>query len=289
MLWFQTKPRALEIRYIVLTQGVPLKIQGTLGMQGDAASVDSEVAAMKLDLNSAGPHALPGPLANPYFQTSDASLSPIFLVARLAGYAFADVKGLIERAKQARNRGVVVLDQRDDLLESDGDLWLLRTANRLPKQRVVLDQSAKVLRGVTNVIGYASWGSNDIARSRDLGGIRDLGFKFLPGAIVTEYVSSNGRTFAEPPADWRISDYRRPFTRFAGTPQSLSADFVRQGATGVSGNVYEPYLHLTPRPEILFPAYVLQGRTLGEAYWMSIPAVSWMSIVIGDPLCVLKP
>ena len=72
------------------------------------------------------------------------------------------------------------------------------------------------------------------------------------------------------------------------SPQSLSADYVRQGATAVTGHVFEPYLANTPRPQILFPSYILEGVTLAEACYRAIPALSWQNIVIGDPLCRLE-
>jgi uncharacterized protein (TIGR03790 family) len=69
----------------------------------------------------------------------------------------------------------------------------------------------------------------------------------------------------------------------------LTADYIHDGATGASGHVYEPYLQMTPRPNILLPAYY-HGRNLAESYYLSIPILSWMNIVIGDPLCRLgKP
>ena len=112
---------------------------------------------------------------------------------------------------------------------------------------------------------------------------RHLGFRWLPGAIMTEYVSTNGRTFAHPPDSWNIG------TNFAGSPQSLTADYIHDGVTGASGHVYEPYLQFTPRPNILLPAYY-HGRNLAESYYLAIPNLSWMNIVVGDPLCSLgKP
>ena len=75
---------------------------------------------------------------------------------------------------------------------------------------------------------------------------------------------------------------------FFGSPQSLTADYIHDGATGASGHVYEPFLGYTPRPNILLPAYY-RGRNLAESYYLSIPALSWMNIVIGDPLCKLGP
>jgi len=48
--------------------------------------------------------------------------------------------------------------------------------------------------------------------------------------------------------------------------------------------VSEPFLDATIRPDILFPAYVA-GFNLAEAFYLAMPAVSWQTIVIGDPLC----
>jgi uncharacterized protein (TIGR03790 family) len=114
-----------------------------------------------------------------------------------------------------------------------------------------------------------------------------LGFRWLPGAIATEFVSTNGRTFKRPPDDWNIGNWKDPSRFFAGSPQSLTADFLDEGATGASGHVYEPYLALTPRPDFLLPAY-LNGRNLAESFYLAIPALSWQNIVVGDPLCRLK-
>ncbi len=273
-----------RILVLVTTSGVPLKISGSFGMTGDAASVDSELAALYQDLKGR-PHQITGPLANPYFG-KDVPFRhpqfPIYLVARLTGYNFSDTRAMIDRAFQARNRGVFVLDLKDHDL-SDGNSWLKTASNFLPAGRVVLDESTTVIRGTRDVLGYASWGSNDPQRKD-----RNLGFTFLPGALVTEYVSTDGRTFREPPASWTLGDWKGRATHFAGSPQSLSADFIRQGATGVSGHVYEPFLGFTPRPQILFPNY-LAGLTLVESYYASMPAVSWMTVVVGDPLCRLAP
>ena len=69
----------------------------------------------------------------------------------------------------------------------------------------------------------------------------------------------------------------------------MTADYILEGATGASGHVDEPYLNMTPRPELLLPAYY-SGRNLAESYYLAIPRLSWQNIVVGDPLCSLgKP
>ena len=277
---------AEQILYIVTTSGVPLRIDGTGGETADTAAVDSELALLYQDLHGLK-HALPGPFRNPFFGRASAKFShpecPIYLVTRLTGYDFVDVKGMIDRALVARNRGKFVIDLKSSGDEQGND-WLRTAALKLPADRVVLDETEKVLLNLTDVIGYASWGSNDKNRKQ-----RNLGFKWLPGAIATEFVSTDGRTFTRPPDSWNIGPWSDKRTWFANSPQTMTADFIHEGATGASGHVAEPYLTFTPRPDYLLPAY-FAGRNLAESYYLSIPALSWMNVVIGDPLCAIgKP
>jgi len=255
-----------KILYIVTTSGVPLRISGTAGPAADAASVDSELTLLYSDLHGRR-HPLPAGVPNPFFGKTEAQFRhpdfPIYLVTRLAGYDFADVKGIIDRALLARNRGKFVIDLRADDTPPGND-WLRQAAAALPKDRLVLNESKTVVYNEREVIGYASWGSNDPDRKE-----RHLGFRWLPGAIMTEYVSTNGRTFMRPPESWNLGTWSDPKTWFAGAPQTLTADYIHDGVTGASGHVDEPYLPCTPRPNILLPAYY-HGRNLAESYYLSI-------------------
>jgi uncharacterized protein (TIGR03790 family) len=277
-----------SIYYIVITAGVPLKIPGAGdGMKSSAASVDSELTLLYSDLKTGKPHPLEGPIPNPLFGKRDRVFShpeyPIYLVTRLAAYDFDGVKGMIDRCFAATNRGKFVLDLRGPDDESGND-WLRNAAILLPKDRVLLDETTEPVYGQTDVIGYASWGSNDRNRKR-----RFPGFHWLPGGIVTEYVSTDGRTFAKPPDHWTPSmDWINRSAWFAESPQSMLADYILEGASGGSGHVYEPYLQMTPRPDLLLPAYY-SGRNLAESYYLAIPGLSWQNIVVGDPLCSLGP
>jgi uncharacterized protein (TIGR03790 family) len=276
-----------KILYIVTTAGVPLKVRGNLGVSGEAASVDSELTLLYFDLHGRS-HAIPAGIANPFFGKMNATFRhpdfPIYLVTRLAGFDFDDVKAIIDRALIARNRGKFVIDLKGSD-NTQGNAWLLQAAQQLPRDRVVLDRSRDVLYHQSDVIAYASWGSNDPDRKE-----RHLGFQWLPGAVMTEYVSTNARSFARPPDSWNIGGaWGDRKTSFDGSPQSLTADYIHDGVTGASGHVYEPYLPLTPRPNVLLPAYY-HGRNLAESYYLAIPMLSWMNIVVGDPLCTLgKP
>jgi hypothetical protein len=64
----------------------------------------------------------------------------------------------------------------------------------------------------------------------------------------------------------------------------MIADMIQEGLTGVYGNVYEPFLNACCHPEILFPRYY-NGFNLAESYYMGLQFISWMEIVVGDPLC----
>ena len=275
--------------YIVTTAGVPLRIKNETGsgMTVDGAAVDSELALLYTDMHSGRPHAASGAIPNPFFGKSADKFShpqfPIYLVTRLAAYDFEGIKGLIDRSLEAANRGKFVIDLRSSGDET-GDDWLRDAAIKIPKERLIVDQSTKVLYDQSDVIGYAAWGSNDKNRHK-----RFLGFHWLPGAIMTEFVSTNARTFARPPENWNISDWGSPKLWFVGSPQTMTADYIQEGVTGASGHVDEPYLGMCPRPELLLPAYY-NGRNLAESYYMSIRSLSWQNIVVGDPLCSIgKP
>jgi uncharacterized protein (TIGR03790 family) len=276
-----------RILYIVTTLGVPLRIkEKSSGMTSGTASVDSELTLLYSDIKGL-PHPIQGPYQNPFHGKKDRPFQhpefPIYLVTRLAAYDFPGVRRLVDLAVNAVNRGKVVLDLRN-AGDPTGDEWLRDAAIRLPRERVVFEDSTKAVYDQRDVIAYGSWGSNDRNRKR-----RFVGFQWLPGAIMTEYVSTNGRTFARPPDHWTISSWAAADQPkwFHGSPQTLSADYLQEGATGASGHVDEPFLGFCPRPDLLFPAY-LSGRTLAESYYLAIPAVSWMNIVIGDPLCRLS-
>jgi uncharacterized protein (TIGR03790 family) len=275
-----------QVLYIVTTGGVPLKIPGSNGMGGDYAAVDSELTLLYSDLKQGKEHPLAGPFPNPFFGKREAKFAhpefPIYLVTRLAAYDLGGVKAIIDRSMQAVNQGKFVIDTESPEIK-EGDSWLRQAAKLLPKDRVILDDSYKVIYDQTGVIGYAGWGSNDHQRHR-----RFLGFQWLPGAIATEFVSTNARTFQKPPDNWTISDWSQKQLWFAGAPQTLTADYLLEGATAASGHVDEPYLGLTPHPEYLLPAYY-SGRNLAESYYLSIRGLSWQNILIGDPLCSLGP
>ena len=279
-----------RILYIVLTKGVPLRIRGTGGRAATIASVDSELALLYRRM-SGRPTAPQGHLANPYFlgdrpigeakpfthETLD-----IFLVTRLDGFTVNDVIALIDRGSAPVRTGRIALDERGSLLADPGNRWLERTAEILKQmgqgERVLLETTGQVINGQADLLGYYSWGSNDPAIKE-----RDQKLSFVNGALAGAFVSTDGRTFKEPPASWTLGRWQEPKTHFVGSPQSLAGDLIRQGVTGVAGHVAEPYLDATIRPDVLFPAY-LSGFNLAESFYLAMPFLSWQTVIIGDPL-----
>src|SRR5262249_28644151 len=172
-----------RILYIVTTLGLPLRVDGSgkSDLDTTTCAVDSELTLLYAKMRGEKFKAS-GPLPNPLFGKRDAPFRhpqfPIYLVTRLAGYDFEDVKWTIDRSLQAANRGKFVIDLSEDN-DQPGNNWLREAARLLPADRVVLDTSSKVLYDQRDVIGYAAWGSNDRNRKRRL-----LGFQWLPGAIA---------------------------------------------------------------------------------------------------------
>ncbi len=90
---------------------------------------------------------------------------------------------------------------------------------------------------------------------------------WVPGSIAETAVSTGGRSF----------------TYGTSYGQSLIADLIMDGVTGVKGYVFEPYLNAVAHADILFDAYT-NGYTLSESYMMASQlALSWQDTIVGDP------
>jgi uncharacterized protein (TIGR03790 family) len=289
--WIDQQQGQDQILYIVLTKGLPLRIRGTSGRSGNVASVDSELSLLYRKLTGvAVPSA--GRLPNPYYLDSapvgDArrfthEVYDIYLVSRLDGFSEEDAIALIDRSIASSRSGDFLLDATGIPANRLADRWLRTAADRLAtsghRDQVVFESTSEVLIDRRNVLGYSSLGSNDPSLAR-----RRLGLQFVPGALASTFVSTDARTLDEPPEGWRPGRTSDPAIFYRGSPQSLSADLIREGATGVAGQVAEPFLDGAIRPDILFPAYAA-GFNLVEAFYLAMPYLSWQTVIFGDPLC----
>src|SRR5262249_55213555 len=151
-----------------------------------------------------------GAIPNPYYlaarEIKDAQrfshvAMDIYLVTRLDGFTVDDVKALIDRGAHPTSSGRVLLDQRGSLGDQ-GNEWLAAAAHPPTGQgrgaHVGLGATSRTANGQKDVIGYYSWGSNDPGQQQ-----RAPDVQFVPGAIAGTFVSTDARTFNEPPATWK--------------------------------------------------------------------------------------
>lgn len=251
--------------YIVLTTRVPLRIDDARG-----PSVDGHLVVLRFPQ---GRTKEPLNLSNPYFGKGEPFSSTKFgmlLVTRLDGYTVADCKRLVDNALKAKKqKGLFVLDgtptKEGQIGEANG--WIRSAASALEKDgmRVQWDNAPPFVTPSAPVMGYIGWGSNDWNFKRPVW----QRMKFHPGAIAETFVSTSARTF-------------RP----ASGGQSLIADLIASGVTGVKGYVSEPYLSAVARPQILLDRY-LHGYNLAESFYAASPVVKWKDVVVGDPLARL--
>lgn len=257
---YLSKP-GMGVDYIVLTKGVPF-------MAAIGFSVDSLLACMDAERN---PTKDKDPLENPYFGKEEHFSHQkfhIYLVTRLDGYTKEDAKALVDRALSARaQKGVFLLDLDPARIDAgykefnDG----MRKAHEILKARgfdSVLETTGDFVGKRNNLMGYCSWGSNDPKFDKE----KYRGNRFLPGSIAETAVSSSARTFV--PTE---------------KGQSLIADLIKSGVTGVKGYCSEPTLVAVASPSILFDRYV-SGYNLAESFYMASRLTYWKDIIIGDPL-----
>jgi hypothetical protein len=59
---------------------------------------------------------------------------------------------------------------------------------------------------------------------------------------------------------------------------------LEEGVAATMGPVTDPYLVSFPLPDQFFPILMAGELPLLEVYFRTVPHVSWMQILIGDPL-----
>jgi len=262
---------APKLGWIVLVHGVPLKIQPSglkapgapkQGLRGDHACVDSELALLatvNLDPEGAKP--------NPWFQQrtlAPAEAAEVIRTARLDGPAPAEVLRALQgawRAEAQGLRGRAYVDVGGPY--ADGDTWFKEAAELTRQLGFPTDlESTKQQFGPKARADapalYLGWYSQ-----KAQGRFAAPDVRLAPGAIALHLHSFSAESLRSEHAGW--------------TPW-----LVKQGAAHVSGNVYEPYLSLTLRPDLLVDG-VKRGLTAGEAAWYATPAVSWQGVILGDP------
>jgi uncharacterized protein (TIGR03790 family) len=269
-----------KIRYVAIIRGVPLKIRpdetvipnrnqpDNIGTRNEA-SVDSEL--MTLGLPAA---AVAGIRENPFFRrftpVLDLDEAPeILLVGRLDAPDAITVRAMIDDAISVERDGLWgwgYIDSRgiQSGPYSEGDKWLNGALDDMRRQGipVLMDSSAETLPAgfpVTDAAVYYGWYAADVN-----GPFADIFFRFRPGAVAVHIHSFSAATLRS-------------------TTQGWCGPLLVRGAAATLGNVYEPYLSFTTDLQI-FQDRLMAGFTLAESAWAATQGISWMSVVVGDPI-----
>lgn len=269
-----------NIDFIVLTKGIPLRLIDEGGY-----SVDATLAAMNMKFEPIG--QTPGKFGitetdvdsaykrcqNPYYGSMEPFSSQkygMYLVTRLIGYTVEDCYHLIDNSLNAtESKAPILLDSQPKFQPGSAYWEMEQTLNKANQKlsakglNIYYEKTEAFSNGHEPLAGYASWGSND--SNYDPQAYHEL--KFVPGAIAETFVSTSARTFTPTKGG-----------------QSLIADLIHQGVTGVKGYVSEPFTFALCRSDILFDRYT-SGFNLAESFYAATPLVKWKDMVVGDPLC----
>jgi uncharacterized protein (TIGR03790 family) len=293
------------INYIVVTKGIPIRVNG--GPTGEAysgsanASLDSTLAALgygsfpgaqMVQFNDPGGVAVGYAWKNNYWNANKPFSHAVYggyLVTRLDGYSQSDAQALATRALASEAagavQGTVLLDADANqgvadpttqpfpiatpliAIESPYSTWngdMARAAGLLQAAGlpVQYDLTTTFAGNESNLGGYFSFGSNDT----DFNQAAYNSLFFAPGAVGDTAVSTSARSF---------------FPQTSG--QSMIADLVAQGITGVKGYTDEPLLQAISSPAIVLNRYT-HGWTLADSFYAGSHFVGWTDIALGDPL-----
>ena len=272
---------ANKVRYIVLIRGIPLKIRSQPAYPGDHPDRSkpfgvSNEKAVDSELSTLGyfRHQISGPMENPYFRSfkpiTDPDSDPrLMLVTRLDAPSAGDVRRMIDDSLTAERTGLwgwTYLDARGlkDPNYKIGDEWLFHINDesfRIGRPSILDRREALFPFGypMTDAILYFGWYAEQAA-----GVFSDPHFHFRPGAIAVHIHSFSASTIRQPDKFW-------------------VGPLIQHGAAATLGNVYEPFLQLTPMLDLFYDRLV-NGLTFAESAYGSLRVLSWMTTIVGDPL-----
>lgn len=271
---------ATRIRYLVLMRGLPLKIaQRTVPYENDStlqpaplkdvncASVDSELAVL-----GGFTRTISGFVPNPYFRgfarVHENAPPWMMVVGRIDGPSDAICRRMITDAVEVEQRGLwgrAYFDARG-LNPSDkglyaGDEWLRKAAKDcdLPAVWDARPDIFETTYPMREAALYLGWYAGSVQ-----GPFNRPGWKFQRGAVAIHIHSFSAASIRSETNLW-------------------VGPLLAAGAAATCGNVYEPFLSFTVHFDVLMPR-LMAGFTFGEAVYMSLPALSWMNTMVGDPL-----
>ncbi len=265
-----------HISYLVVCRGVPLRIYNDPALlvetadrkispqlNKNEAAVDSE-----LSLLAQSGYEITAFVANPLFANehpSSLEAGTVVKVSRLDGPTFESARRLVTSALEGERSGLIGRAYVDlNGPDANGDKWLESVHAQL--RDLGFDTDVERTSATFGAearfdapVLYFGWYHADLN-----GPFSAEGFAFPPGAVAMHIHSFSAQTLQSDAQGW-------------------CGPLVARGVAATVGNVFEPYLELTHRPDLLLHA-LIQGRTLGDAVYFAQPALSWQTMAIGDPL-----
>lgn len=265
-----------RISYLVVCRGVPLRVYNdpTLLEEKAGRKISPELnknesaVDAELSLLAQGDYDITALLPNPLFHHDrppalDAEM--VVKVTRLDGPSWESARHLVTSALEAERTGLLgryYVDLTGPVPE--GDQWLQETEKQLKElgfdgdtetTGATFDAAARFDAPVL----YFGWYTGALN-----GPFVRAGFAFPPGAVALHIHSFSAPTLHSDSTAW-------------------CGPLVARGVAATVGNVFEPYLGFTHRPDLLLRA-LSQGKNFGDAVYYALPALSWQAVAIGDPL-----
>jgi uncharacterized protein (TIGR03790 family) len=236
------------------------------------AAVDSE-----LTLLIAGPYQKMGWLPNPFYlgfnrlRFINAVRAKTVMVCRLDGPTPAIARRLVDDALAVEKTGLTgtfYIDARG--LGRKGTvgnyswydhhlLHLYDLVKKYSHMKVVLDKKPSVFPpgSCPDAALYCGWYSL---------------MKYIPAF-----------TWNRGAVGYHVASYEASTLKHPGS-QVWCKRMLEEGVAATLGPVTEPYLASFPLPDQFFPLLMTGRLTLLQVYFATVPQVSWMQILIGDPL-----
>ncbi|SHJ56517.1 TIGR03790 family protein [Malonomonas rubra DSM 5091] len=237
------------------------------------AAVDSELTLVLVD-----EYPLKGWTANPFFvgyknRQLDISKNEVLFVSRLDAPTVDIVKRVIDDSLAVEKEGLqgkAYIDARwkkpqpgkslkgyafyDNSLHLTADF--IKSKKLMP---VVLDDQQRLFQAgeAKDAALYSGWYSHHQYVDA---------FQWRKGAVGYHIASSECSTLR------------------TGKSQVWCKRMLEEGVAATIGPVGEPYVQAFPVPEVFFRVLADGYYSLAEAYFLSVPFLSWQMILVGDPL-----
>lgn len=267
---------AHRLSYLVVCRGVPLRIHDDPTLlpprngrklaeqfNKNEGSVDAELSLLAL-----GNYEITGLVGNPLFAqqgTVTLDAAQVVKVTRLDGPTWESARHLVTSALEAERTGLIGRTYVDlQGPHRNGDEWLKAVRTQLDE--LGFDGETEETPGLFSPearfdvpVFYFGWYADHLA-----GAFTREGFTFPAGAVALHIHSFSAQTMHSATTGW-------------------CGPLVARGVTATVGNVFEPFLEFTHRPNLLLRA-LRQGWNFGDAVYYALPALSWQAVAIGDPL-----